>query len=177
MCYHFLLLVYFPLNQLNVIYLCFLSVGRETSTFHNLEKKKNVLCLLHFLDSNTSMCHVKTISPDWTCALKYQVTCRLLCGCTVRRPYHVSHPSNSTLWRKQTQLLLAIDTFVVPLCWTAIVCCHGPQLPPLHCLDSSLPCLCAYPVSESCVWLISRDCVIWKVHSDVGSMSIITLFA
>lgn len=66
-----------------------------------------------FLDA--SVCHVKTISQEWTCSLTYQMSYRILCGCTVEQSRPISpppHPSISPLWRKRLQLLLAI---VVPL--------------------------------------------------------------
>lgn len=67
---------------------CMLSQPVECHTFAvlicKLRKKrvsqlwtKNDMCPLHFLDLNASVCHVKTINPDWTCAVKYQMSCSL----------------------------------------------------------------------------------------------------
>lgn len=104
---------------------------------------------LHFYSvSNASVCHVKTISPDWTCAVKYQMSCRLLSACTVEKSlYRIPNPSNPALWRKQTQLLLAIDTFVVPLCWTARVCRRNAQLLLVHVI------FCQSALKDSCLIL------------------------
>lgn len=45
-----------------------------------------VFCTFFFFFKHldTSSCHVSVIIPDRTCALKYQMSCRLLAGCTVQ---------------------------------------------------------------------------------------------
>lgn len=67
------------------------------------------------LDLKASGCHVKTACADRACAVgisSFLQAFRLAAPRT--RLYRVPHPSNATLGRKQTLLLLAIDTFVVP---------------------------------------------------------------
>lgn len=63
------------------------------------------------LDLKASGCHVKTACADRACAVGIS---SFLQAFRLARLYRVPHPSNATLGRKQTQLLLTIDTFVVP---------------------------------------------------------------
>lgn len=73
----------------------------------------SVLCIL--LDLKASGCHVKTACADRACAVgvsSFLQAFRLAAPRT--RLYRVPHPSNAALGRKQTQLLPAVDTFVVP---------------------------------------------------------------
>ena len=98
--------------------------------FTTRTRMTHVLCIYLFFYILTFLCVMsETITPDWTCPPKYQMSCRLHGG-----KVYIMFPIRQTqLWRKQTQLLLAIDTFVVPLCWTAIVCSRNPQLLTSYC--------------------------------------------
>lgn len=84
-----------------------------------------------FLDSTASVCHIETISRDRTCVAKYQMShSRGSCAAAQWKSLYCimfPHASDAALWRKQFQLLSAIDPFVVPLCWTAIACSRSLQ--------------------------------------------------
>lgn len=69
------------LNQPNVIYLCFLSVRWERSTFHNFEQIWQVSSA--FFRYERVWVSYQGDCADWTCVLKYQMSSELLSGCMV----------------------------------------------------------------------------------------------
>lgn len=101
------------------IFVCLICKMRKKHISQLWVKMTRVLCI--FLDLNASVCHVKQLVR--TGHVQQNIKCHV--GCVVwlhSGKVYIMFPIHQTLWRKQTQLLLAIDTFAVRLCWAAIVC-------------------------------------------------------
>lgn len=135
MCYRFLSISPTPVHALSaswMSYICYLSPlpqsarwGRRTFSGFG----RNMTSVLRILlDLKASGCHVTTVCADRACAVGISSFLQAFRLAAVRtRLYHVPHPSNATLGRKQTQLLLAIDAFVVPQSSAATAVTHSRQ--------------------------------------------------
>lgn len=79
------------------------------------------------------------------------------------RLYRVPHPSNATLRRKQTQLLLAIDTFVVPQSSAAA----AVGSPPSERLREFWP---HFPVTLKVTWLVDIGSLTQKCRHSLSKL-------
>lgn len=102
--------------------------GPHFSTLDKDDRSRPHCFVLFFLDLNTFV---------WQCVHSGQWNFKCPPGFSLaarsRRLYHVPQPSNATRWRKQTQLLRAIDN---SFCSSLLSCggCHLMSYTPTDCL-------------------------------------------
>lgn len=129
-------------NQPNVIYLCFLSVRWERSTFHNFAQIWQVSSA--FLDMNVSVCQIKVIVQ--TGHVHWNIKC-LLSGCMVETSISCSR---SIKRHSQAEADTAVVSYWYLCCSSWQNCSHMQPQPSaavssLHILSDYLKDSCLIP--------------------------------